>query len=390
MRQGLLFLLVVVCLVAARAEAFPWMIRHGYASCATCHHDPSGGALLTPYGRAQSELLLAARYGEQKEGEEVRPTTAFLLGAVTLPDWLNLGLSFRGGGLVTRAGDDTDVRPLQMVSDLRANIAVGPVRAGGSVGFVARGARFAALTNFEENNVVSREHWLGLANEDQTLLLRAGRMTLPFGLRTVEHTLWARQLTRTDHNEQQQHGVALAYNIEGLRTEVMAILGNFQLHPDLYRERGYSGYVEWAPFTRAAFGVSSLLTHARYDVVTKRPSFLRQAHGVFARVAPVKPLVFLLEADVLLDRPEGGPLASGYTGLLQVDYELKQGFHLLATAEVLQRPGVHVTALGGWLSFDYFILPQLEVRLDAILSHPGQSAPEPNVLSLLGQLRLSL
>ncbi len=390
MRQGLVVLMVVGCLAAARAEAFPWMIRHGYTNCASCHHDPSGGALVTPYGRAQSELLLAARYGQRKEAEEASPTTAFLFGAVTLPDWLNLGLSFRGAGLLTRTGGNTDVRALQMVSDLRANVSVGPLRAGGSIGFVARQARFAALTNFEENNIVSREHWLGVTNEDQTLLLRAGRMTLPFGLRNVEHTLWARVSTRTDHNEQQQHGVALAYNTEGLRAEVMGILGNFQLHPSLYWEHGYSGYVEWAPFTRAAFGVSSLLTHAEYDVVTIRPSFLRQAHGVFARVAPVTPVVFLLEADVLLDRPEGGPTTSGYTGLLQVDYELRQGFHLLATAELLQRPGVHVTEVGGWLSFDYFILPQLEVRLDAILRHTGQSAAEPNVMNLLGQLRLSI
>ncbi len=33
---------------------------------------------------------------------------------------------------------------------------------------------------------------------------------------------------------------------EKLRFEVMAIAGNYQIEPDAYRERGYSGYVEFA------------------------------------------------------------------------------------------------------------------------------------------------
>lgn len=392
MRPGLVVLLLVVCLAAARVEAFPSMVRHDYTSCATCHHDPSGGGLLTQYGRAQSELLLSARYKERKEGEEqeVSPTTSFLFGAVALPDWLDLGLNFRGGGLLTRGGSETRVIPLQMVSDVRGHVAVGPVRAGASVGFALRRARFAALTRGEQNNVVSREHWLGVTNEDQTLLLRAGRMNLPFGIRTVEHNLWARQATRTDINEQQQHGVSLAYNTEGLRAEVMAIAGNFQLKPDIYRERGYAGYFEWAPFNKAAFGVSSLMTYARYDVATVRPWFLRQAHGLFARVAPVAPLVLMLEADLLLDKPSGSPVASGYTGLLQADYELTQGIHLMGTAEFLRRPGSEGTALGGWLTFNYFVFPQLELRLDTILRRIGEGPTASNELSLLGQLRLSI
>ena len=45
------------------AQAYPFMIRHGYTQCATCHTDPSGGTLLNEYGRAQSELLLSSIYG---------------------------------------------------------------------------------------------------------------------------------------------------------------------------------------------------------------------------------------------------------------------------------------------------------------------------------------
>jgi hypothetical protein len=39
--------------------AFPEMIRHGYAHCATCHFNPAGGSTLTPYGRSLSNEVLS-------------------------------------------------------------------------------------------------------------------------------------------------------------------------------------------------------------------------------------------------------------------------------------------------------------------------------------------
>lgn len=107
-----------------------------------------------------------------------------------------------------------------------------------------------------------RRHWLGYAFADDAVLVRAGRMNVPFGVRSIEHTMFVRVATRTDLNETQQYGVAVAYTGELLRGEVMGILGNCQLSPDAYRERGYSAHLELAPLPRAALGVSSLVTHA--------------------------------------------------------------------------------------------------------------------------------
>jgi hypothetical protein len=69
-------------------------------------------------------------------------------------------------------------------------------------------------------------------------------MNLPFGIRDIQHTLTIRVATRTNIDDNQQHGVSFSYSGEHLRAEVMAILGNFQTRPDDYRERGYSGYAE--------------------------------------------------------------------------------------------------------------------------------------------------
>src|SRR5580765_4457787 len=90
---GALFL--ALFLSPAPANAYPWMIKHGYSTCTPCHADPSGSGLLTEYGRAQGELLLRTRYGAKKgEGEEEAGKVAgFLWGAVKPPEWLLLSAS---------------------------------------------------------------------------------------------------------------------------------------------------------------------------------------------------------------------------------------------------------------------------------------------------------
>ena len=54
---------LVVLTFSARAHAYTWMIKHGYGNCGACHSDPSGGELLTVYGRAMSEAFLSSKYG---------------------------------------------------------------------------------------------------------------------------------------------------------------------------------------------------------------------------------------------------------------------------------------------------------------------------------------
>src|SRR5262245_34268823 len=88
---ALLLPAIVVLLVPARAEAYSWMIRHADTGCPVCQADPSGGETLTPYGRAQSDLLLRMRY-DGKKSEEAEPSKASgFIGFVDLPPPLMLG-----------------------------------------------------------------------------------------------------------------------------------------------------------------------------------------------------------------------------------------------------------------------------------------------------------
>jgi hypothetical protein len=247
-----------------------------------------------------------------------------------------------------------------MQADLAAAIQAGGLRAGASIGVVSTNGTPASLSG----NLVSREHWVGYAFADDAWLVRAGRINVPFGIRSVEHTLWVQETTRSDINDTQQHGVALAYTGELIRGELMAIAGNFQVSPDAIRERGYSGYVEIAPTTRFAAGVSSRITRADQDISIRLPATV-QAHGVFVRTSPWMPLALLGEADFVIESPSRGSGQHGLATMLQADYEPWQGIHLTATGETKDMAGGGLS-LGGWLTAIWFFAPHLDIRADVM------------------------
>ena len=446
-----------VSLFPSRAHAYTWMIKHNYASCPVCHADPSGGELLTTYGRVQSDELLRMKYGKSRSAssynelkaprlvrstvdtktdalsgaddedkgakaeakaddeeapaatEEAAPAAAassdesdsfpgqLLWGLVTPPDWLLLGGSYRHLMVIRPTTDAKKFSTFPMMADLYGQVQLGNFRIEGSLGAVRVGvgspyARAAQLTTGQGDqwNLLSRTHWLGYDFGDGTMTLRAGHMNLPFGVRIPEHTMWVRQATLTDRESAQQDGVAFAYNGERLRGEVMGILGNYQINPDKYRQRGYSLYAEYLVGDRTGVGISSTITKAKKDRITLEPDPLRQAHGAYVRSALTDDLVLLAEADLLLtsDHDPGG------VAFAQLDYEITRGLHLMATGEVLNKGfdklvggpytrGNGQARFGVWGTVDWFFLPHFEFRTDAY-------SRQDDDFTILGQLHVFL
>src|ERR1051325_704805 len=192
----LLFALGIL-LLSREAHAYPWMVRHGYSGCAPCHLDPSGGGVLTAYGRTVGGLVMRTRYAEKPD----EPSSAddFLFGAVPLPAELMLGGDARGLLFASKVeGVKTRHDFLLMQADLAGAVAIEHVIASASIGYAETGAFSAALTRAPEKNLVSRVHWAGYELDATSgLIVRAGRMNLPFGISYVEHTLWTRAETET-------------------------------------------------------------------------------------------------------------------------------------------------------------------------------------------------
>jgi len=382
-----LFVLVLLSVFAksSPAWAYSWMIRHGYTGCVTCHADPSGAGLLTPYGRAQSDLLLRTRYSGGAP-EEADKSSGTAWGLVSPPDWLLLGGQFRGMGLLSKPdGHSWTHQVILMQADLAAQVSIGGVRASASAGAVQSSASRASVVG----NFVSREHWLGYSLDDNAILIRAGRMNLPYGLRIIEHTMFVRNTTRTDINDAQQHGVAFAYSGDAMRAEMMGILGNYQISPDAYRERGYSAFVEVSPFERTAIGVSSLLTHAKADLYLQVPD-TRQAHGIFARVSPWPALVLMAEGDLVVHAPANLPNQVGYASMLQADLEPLQGVHAMLAAESYKQQAGVETAWALWAGTNWFFAPHADVRLDLLRRSDVAGNARLDSTAILGQLHVFL
>lgn len=448
---------LALLLVAPRAEAYAWMIKHGYSNCGACHSDPSGGELLTVYGRAMSEAFLSMKWGsdasdaelylerrqvaralqraahaknakkpkaeevdldeEEEEEEEEADTeeegdedvdlgegasadtdeeaapeeesgseSSFsdqMFGIFGTGESLLLGGSIRMAALYRKTEEEPfRYFPMQLdlygeyrFSDsLRAQVSLGAAKVPAG----SPHARPAQVTTSEDSyNLISRTHWVAYDFGGGNHSFRVGRMNLPFGVRIPEHTMWVREATQTDRESDQQHGAALAMNFEKVRFELMGIAGNYQLSPDEYRERGYSGYLELLVDSRVALGINSLMTNAKNDRL--QPEGLattRQAHGVSFRAGPNEKMSVLAELDALLRTRRG----MGYVWFLQLDYELTQGLHLSGTGEILDAgypnasqlqglprvAGLGQPQLGGWVSVQWFFAPHFDLRLDAI------------------------
>lgn len=404
MRFSWLHAVLLASSLAMPAYAFPWMVKHNYGSCAACHVDPSGSGQLSAYGRAQSFNLLRFRTDKPKEEEEV-PRSANFLWFLELPDAVNLSGNVRGGALVRPGAATGKLVPQLMATELYATINIDRFVFHGSGGFgirnyvapaiVAPACDHAKLPPEAQGqcgaSFVSREHWLGAKFADEAVMVRAGRMFLPFGMRNNEHYLFVRDLTKTDVNVGQQLGVAVSYNSETLRGEVMGILGNFLIGPDAYRERGYAAFAEYALQPNAYIGLSSLITSARAGLTTGQPT-TRHAHGLFARWAPSDTLAFLGELDFLAWQTPNLIDRVGFATYVQADYELFQGLHFMGTLE-----GAHTGSgemgpwLGLWLSAAMYALPHLELRLDNILRRRSQAGGPGSVeFSMLLMLHVFL
>jgi hypothetical protein len=360
------------------------MIRYDYSQCVPCHVDPSGSGPLSPYGRVLGEELLRTPYGAR--GDDPGPAAEFLWGAVPLPEQLLLGGDLRLLHMRQKLEDTKLISEwILMQADLEATLQFGKFIASGSLGYADQGALGAAITREPKRNLVSRQHWLGYGIGD-SVLVRAGRMNMPFGIRNVEHTFWTRNLTRTSINDDQQHGVAAAFASDAFRGELMGILGNFQLRPDVFRERGYSAYFEWLATPKLALGASSLITHRDLDPQFSRETW-RHAHGGFVRWATDwKPLVLLSESDYVLESPKDDEWHEGVVGFLQADFEVVQGIHLIATGEA-QNVGINSppASWGAWLSYAWFFAPHADLRFDGIYQSRGSDTGRLDALTLLIQ-----
>ncbi|MDP1823743.1 MAG: hypothetical protein Q8L48_10885 [Archangium sp.] len=376
----------LLALWAGVAGAYPWMVKHGYGSCAACHVDPSGAGQLTNFGRSEAERVV--RWTPSAPVPGPNPNSRFLW-FLELPESVNLSGNLRYGALIQPGAARVAV-PLEMATDLSATFSFqNQLFLHATAGFGRRDVVAPAIVAPACDpakdgecgpSLLARTFWAGFKVEDGSLMLRGGRLVLPFGLRNNEHSTWVRTLTRTDSNVQQKLGVAVSFLSGAWRGEVMALAGAF-LPAD--QEAGYSGALAYGLNPTTELGLSSLVATG-----VSGQALTRQAHGLYFRWAPVTPLVVLAEAD-LLAWTGSATATVGYAALAQADWELTQGLHVMVTAESAHR-GVtqHGPSLGAWVSVAWYFFSHFELRLDNVVRR--LDALSPVSYALVAQLHLFL
>jgi hypothetical protein len=198
-------LVVLTCTASAAAE--PMFLSKQYTRCASCHYSPSGGGLLTPYGRSLSgqELSTFRRVSTQPPTEgQVSGEEAFLyglLGQALGP--VQLGVSMRPSYLHYEIGAFSDSRNPLMNADVSGAWRDKGWTAYGEVG------RKPAIGD-EAAKAYSREHWVSWTAANG-IGLKGGRFMPNFGIHVADHTSMNRSELGFDKYDQ-------VYGIEVSRT----------------------------------------------------------------------------------------------------------------------------------------------------------------------------
>ena len=202
------------------AAAYPQYVFKGLGDCNACHHSPTGGGLLNPWGRASLD-----------------PTWGGTLEKV----WGHSDLSSPPPAPAVDLG--ADVRLLGLVGN-DSDGSVGPIFVPmlTELGGAAAWQHWTVYGTATARNVgttyllASREHWLEYSF-DGSLQLRAGRMVLPFGIRQPDHTQYVRSDFGFDKYDQ-SYGLELDWRGADWSLFASGFVGDLIGRPADRQERG--------------------------------------------------------------------------------------------------------------------------------------------------------
>ncbi len=207
-RAGSFVLLwIALALGAGSATAEPIFLSKQYARCTTCHYSPTGGGLLTPYGRSLSRQELSTTgKGEPTQQHEIAGREeAFLWGILGKSlGTVDVGIDMRPAYLNLNFGGIGNHRTLWMNADLLAAYRVNGWTVYGEVG---------RQPQANGSKIDSYEYWVGHESE-KGYGFRVGRFLPAYGLRLADHTAYTRSGLGFDYYDQ-VYGLELSQTTDG-------------------------------------------------------------------------------------------------------------------------------------------------------------------------------
>ncbi len=329
-------LLVVGLSFGRQAHAFPELARHGYVNCTACHVSPSGGGVLTPYGRGISADLLSTW---SQEGE-----ADFLYSAVKSPKWLDLGGDVRSVEIYRNTPQVSDSRFLFMQGDLEAAATYKSFIADFSLGYYM-------------SEIQTRRFFLGYRPIDE-FSLRFGKFRQAYGLMDPNHTTAIHRGLGWDEGTE-------TYNLEtawlGENWNAYLTLNFGPENSDRLliqdKEKGAAFRLSVPFFDRYQAGISYF--HGISELAD------RDVFGPFGILGFTKQFFLLTEFDFQATHGSSFPNTSGIVTWNKLDYEFIQGLHAYLTYELrrlsFDNSGAQSSAWG--VGSQFFPRPHFEADL---------------------------
>ncbi len=164
--------------LSCRAWAFPEMVRHGYSQCTSCHVSPTGGGVLTAYGRdLAAEVLSAWSYADEGQFAHSR------LGKDFSDMGVLIGGDIRGIEFYQKSPGFEKAQTFMMMADLQTAFQTGKFTGVVSIGEITDVGQGGIHGNFNATQ------YYGMVNITDQFVFRAGRFRPAFGINLPDHTL---------------------------------------------------------------------------------------------------------------------------------------------------------------------------------------------------------
>jgi len=207
--------LIPILSLSSTGLAFPELVRHGYPNCIACHVSPSGGGVLTDYGRSLSKELVSTWSYENEElvGHGLFGKT---------PDWLQLGGDLNFIQLYNDNDTAIQTRNFWMDNEIETAFHWGRFYLDSNLG-IQRGP--TGTPNL--NNAISSHHYLGYFITDE-LSVRFGKFYPAYGLNLPNHAAVTRAQLGFDQGDEHLN-IEAAYLGEKWDLFITGLLGKADL-----------------------------------------------------------------------------------------------------------------------------------------------------------------
>lgn len=300
--RWLLFGVIAIALAGARAQAEPYLAIQQGLKCTSCHVNPTGGGMRKTFGDVFAQTLLPMEHID----------TGPNVWTGDLNSFIGIGGDLRYDAMYTHVPgqpsvDQFDVEQMRVYLDA----SVIPDRL---VVYADEQVAPGGATN--------EEAWGMFWSANHDWYIKAGQMYLPFGFRLQDQTAFVQQVSGINMTTPDR-GVEVGY-LHGPWDAQFDVSNGTAGGPVVSDGKQFTGQLQ---FVQSVWRAGVAL-----DLNNSATSGRRTAYGLFTGLK-TGPVVWLAEADLVVDHtlPNGGNREAG--GLLEADWLIIKGNNLKITAE---------------------------------------------------------